>query len=121
MKKLLAILLALSLLASIGMVAAMANYHGVLCDCDYNVDGMLCECDPWPNPDPDPNNHDPGRQPELTVGWWRAIFDAITDPLGTVRDVSYTVRDFIVYTIPTIQDVFRFIGNAFAWIGGLFS
>jgi hypothetical protein len=85
---------------------------------------LLCSCDPSPDPDPDIYVN-PGRDPDNTVGWWRAIFDAITDPLGTARDISYTVRDFIVYTLPTVLDVFAWIGNAFGtiggWISGLFS
>lgn len=131
MKKLLAILLAFSLLASFGTVMGMASYHNVtcctpgqhcqtgLCNCDEGYCGVYCDCDPWPDPSPDPS---PDRDPPAnTVSWWRAIFDAITDPLGTVRDVAYTVTTIVEDVIPVVLDVFAWIGNAFAWIAGLFS
>ncbi|MCL2195079.1 MAG: hypothetical protein FWB76_03920 [Oscillospiraceae bacterium] len=143
MKKLLAILLTFSLLAGLGTVVAMANYHGVTCctpgefcstntcECDDYYCGVYCDCDPWPDED----RHDPypdvDPDPELTASWWRRLIDFFLNPLSTLRDIAYPVTG-VIDAIPTVLDVLRTVGNvlgtiggwfvaAFGWIAGLFS
>jgi len=127
MKKLLAIILALCLMTSLGTMAAVAytgntyhctccgsvvgggdgNYHGSQDCCNYYP---MCEddCDPWPEPHPDPGESiNPDNAAPGTASWWNRLFAFILGlvPQGTINTVSDVVGT-IVDVLGTVIGIF---------------